>query len=180
MFLILFLFSFSLLCSIHSPALPTPLFIVHFSSLLFPFPSPIFFRLCSSILSSPPLPTPLITSDRSRLLSKVGPPPFFMPFMEGAGWAPPLDLPLILSSFLTLWSPLLYPVLPSPSLSSLLLSSPLVGLPCLNPPPVGRNNKEFSFLAEKNLSHHISSFNESTGFGLLKASPVEFVKYPFV
>ena len=34
--------------------------------------------------------------------------------------------------------------------------------------------------AEKNLSHHISSFNESTGFGLLKASPVEFVKYPFV
>ena len=34
--------------------------------------------------------------------------------------------------------------------------------------------------AEKNLSYHISSFNESTGFGLLKASPVEFVKYPFV
>ena len=36
------------------------------------------------------------------------------------------------------------------------------------------------FFAEKNLSYHISSFNESTGFGLLKASPVEFVKYPFV
>ena len=34
--------------------------------------------------------------------------------------------------------------------------------------------------AEKNLSYQISSFNESTGFGLLKASPVEFVKYPFV
>ena len=30
------------------------------------------------------------------------------------------------------------------------------------------------------MPHHISSFNESTGFGLLKASPVEFVKYPFV
>ena len=37
----------------------------------------------------------------------------------------------------------------------------------------------FLILAEKNLSYHISSFNESTGFGLLKASPVEFVKYPF-
>lgn len=37
----------------------------------------------------------------------------------------------------------------------------------------------FLIFAEKNLSFHISSFNESTGFGLLKASPVEFVKYPF-
>ena len=37
----------------------------------------------------------------------------------------------------------------------------------------------FFIFAEKNLSYHISSFNESTGFGLLKASPVEFVKYPF-
>lgn len=34
--------------------------------------------------------------------------------------------------------------------------------------------------AEKNISHHISSFNESTGFGLLKASPVEFVRYPLI
>ena len=38
---------------------------------------------------------------------------------------------------------------------------------------------DFFVFAEKNLSYHISSFNESTGFGLLKASPVEFVKYPF-
>ena len=37
----------------------------------------------------------------------------------------------------------------------------------------------FFIFAEKNLSYHISSFNESTGFGLLKASPEEFVKYPF-
>jgi len=36
-----------------------------------------------------------------------------------------------------------------------------------------------TFIAEKNLSYNISSFNESTGFGLLKASPVEFVRYPF-
>lgn len=35
----------------------------------------------------------------------------------------------------------------------------------------------FDEAERKNLAHHISSFNESTGFGLLKASPEKFVKY---
>ncbi|XP_015762799.1 PREDICTED: 1-phosphatidylinositol 4,5-bisphosphate phosphodiesterase-like [Acropora digitifera] len=35
----------------------------------------------------------------------------------------------------------------------------------------------FDEAEKKNLSYNISSFNESTGFGLLKASPVEFVRY---
>lgn len=36
----------------------------------------------------------------------------------------------------------------------------------------------FAFVSENVIHYHMSSFNETTGLGLLKTDPIEFVKYP--